>query len=145
MQTQQIIRTSAEVLTITRLSPGNVYKRVDESGYAGAALKFGVVQDVMNNGEDAAVTALEYEADYNAGAKATLRVWTGSQPVAIFPATPEEVTAHLESLRESAEQAVRNAEQDLAKKRDALAAVQRISASVGDLSAPESETAIIEA
>lgn len=146
MQVQQIIKASADVLTITTLSPGNVYKRVDESSYGGTpTLRFGVVQDVMNNGSDAAVTALEYEADYSAGAKAVLRVFTGSQPAAIFPATPAEVQAHLQDLRESAERAVQQAEADLDKKRDALSAVRGIIDRVGDLSAPDSVAGTIEA
>lgn len=146
MQVQQIVRASADVLTITTLAPGNVYKRIDGPDYTGETrLRFGVVQDVMNNGEDAAVTALEYEADYTAGAKATLRVFTGSKPAAIFPATPEEVTAHLAELRDAADRAVRQAEEDLTKKRAALDAVERMAATVGDLSAPQTAAVVLEA
>lgn len=138
MQVHQIVGTSADVMTITRLSPGDVYKRVEESDYySGAKLVFGVVQSVMNNGEDAAVTALEYEADYNSGAKAVIKVMTGSRPVAIFPATPEEVTAHLEELWASAQSAVIRAEDELQKKREALGAVERLRDGVGELTAPE--------
>lgn len=146
MQVQQIVRASADVLTITRLSPGDTYKRVDDSAYGGTpVLRFGVVQDVMNNGSEAAVTALEYEADYSAGAKATLRVFTGSQPAAIYPATPDEVTAHLDDLVTATRDAVRRAQEDLDKKRDALAAVERMVAQVGSLTAPETTTQVLEA
>lgn len=144
MQVQQIIRASAEVLTITHLAPGNVYKRVEEIGYGstGPTLRFGVVQSVMNNGEDAAVTALEYQTDYSEGAKATLRVFNGSTPAAIFPATPDEVTAHLDEILRSAAAAVTRAEDDLTKKRAALEAVQRMAENVGDLTAPDTEPAL---
>lgn len=145
MQVQQMIQASANILTITKLSPGNVYKRVDESTYNGTGLKFGVVQDVMNNGEDSAVTALEYEADYNEGAKATLKVFTGSKPAAIFPAQPEEVISHLSELMKSTEAAVRRAEDDLQKKRQALAAVERMRSTIGQLEAPETAAGVIEA
>lgn len=145
MQVQQIIQASADVLTITRLSPGNVYKRVDEDYNGAPTLKFGVVQDMMNNGSDAAVTALEYEADYGSGAKATLRGFTGSKPAAIFPATPDEVRAHVDGLLESTERAVREAEEALSRKREALAAVQRMHAHLGDLSPAEAEPGAIEA
>lgn len=87
MQVQNIIRASADVLTITHLTVGNVYKRVDTNYNGDASIKFGVVQSVMNNGTDAAITALEYEADYN-GARATIRVITAAKDVAIFPARP---------------------------------------------------------
>lgn len=137
MQVQQIIRASADVLTITTLAPGNVYKRVEE-GYQGEAiLRFGVVQSVMNNGADAAVTALEYAPDYTKGVTATLKVFTGARPAAIFPATPEEVTAHLADITRAANEAVTAAEKDLAAKRAVLRAVRRVNRTVGALTAPD--------
>ena len=136
MQVQNIIRASADVLTITSLSPGNVYKRVGDSYSGDATLHFGVVQAVMNNGEDAAVTAIEYETDYSAGIKATLKVFTGGKPIAIFPATPAEITKHLTDLRAATVRSVETAERDLDTKRKALAAVEELSATVGDLTAP---------
>ena len=145
MQVQQIIQASADVLTVTRLAPGNVYKRVEDSGYGGPVLRYGVVQSVMNNGTDAAVTALEYEADYSAGAKAIIKVFNGSTPAAIFPATPAEVTVHLDELMESARQAVIRAEEDLIKKQGALSAVVKMVESIGDLTAPESTTGVLDA
>jgi hypothetical protein len=144
MQVRQIVRSSADVLTITRLSPGDCYKRV-EDGYSEPTLKFGVVQSVMNNGEDAAVTALEYEVDYTVGAKARIRVFNGGKPAAIFPATPEEVTTHLAEIRQSTQQAVERAERDLTEKRAALAAVEALTASVGTLSAPATTSGVIDA
>lgn len=141
MQVQQMIRNSAEVLTITTLSPGNVYKRVEETSYtSGPVLRYGVVQSVMNNGEDSAVTALEYAADYN-GTTAQVRVFTGSVPVAIFPATPEEVTQHLEELRSSAQKALARAEDEVTAKKASLDAVERMAATVGELTAPDTITA----
>lgn len=138
MQVQQMIRASADILTITTLSPGNVYKRIEQPGaYAGGepVLRFGVVQSVMNNGEDSAVTALEFTADYS-GVAAALKVFDGGKPVAIFPATPDEITQHLADLTERAERDLKSAEDTLQSKRDALARVVRLRGQVGELSAP---------
>lgn len=138
MQVQQIIKASADVLTITRLSAGDVYKRVDTTGYNGEpVLRFGVVQDVMNNGEDAAVTALEYERDYTEGVKATLRVFTGAKPAAIYPATPDEVRAHLDDLEAGAERNLREAREKVRKAEEALDAVHQIRVDADALTAPE--------
>lgn len=127
MQVQQMIRNSAQVLTITHLSPGDCYKRVTESTtYSQAALVFGVVQDVMNNGEDAAVTALEYVTDYTTGVKATLQVFDGGKPAAIYPATPDEVAAHVDDLERYAIDAQERAQADLDKRTAAVRAVQRL-------------------
>ena len=137
MQVQQIIQASADGLTITRLAPGNVYKRVEENGYSGeSTLRFGVVQDVMNNGSEAAITALEYEADYN-GITAKMKVFTGSKPVAIYPAHPEEVRTHLANLQATADRKVTEATRALTQAQETAAAVARVLEQVGSLSAAE--------
>lgn len=147
MQVQQIIRNSADVLTITRLSPGDVYKRIVDSTYGDstAVLRFGVVQDVMNNGDDAAVTALEYVSSYNGVATAELKVFTGTKPVAIFPATPEEVAAHMTDLRTAADKAVATADDAAAKARETRAAVYRLAEQADSLTAPETTTDVLDA
>lgn len=147
MQVQQMIRSSADILTITTLSPGNVYKRIEQgSSYAGGepVLRFGVVQSVMNNGEDSAVTALEFTADYT-GVAASMKVFDGGKPVAIFPATPDEITQHLTELTERAERDLKSAEDTLQSKRDALARVVHLRGQVGELSAPDTANEIIPA
>lgn len=138
MQVQQMIRSSADILTITTLSPGNVYKRIEQaSSYSTEpVLRFGVVQSVMNNGEDSAVTALEFTADYS-GVAASMKVFDGGKPVAIFPATPDEITQHLTELTERAERDLKSAEDTLQSKRDALARVVHLRGQVGELSAPD--------
>lgn len=138
MQVQQMIRASADVLTITTMSPGNVYKRIETSGYGSTdpVLRFGVVQSVMNNGEDSAVTALEFVADYS-GVAASMKVFDGGKPVAIFPATPDEITQHLTDLTERAEKDVTDAERALQAKRDAHARVLHLRGQVGELSTPD--------
>lgn len=115
MQVQQLIQASANVITITALTPGDVYKRVTE-GYSGdATIQFGVVQSVMNNGTDAAVTALEYSPDYQQGVVAKTAVFTGSKPQAIFPATPAEISVHLADLTKQAERVLKEKEKALAE------------------------------
>lgn len=138
MQVQQIIQASADVLTITRLAPGNVYKRVGETGYNGEpTLRFGVVQSVMNNGTDAAVVALEYERDYSTGVAVKMAVFNGGRPAALFPATPEEVTAHLDDLQQAAERKVTEATAALVKAQEAAAVVAQVREQVGTLTAPD--------
>lgn len=141
MQVQQIVRASADVLTITRLAPGNVYKRVDDTSYTGTpVIKFGVVQDVMNNGEDSAVSALEFTADYSDGVKVAPMVFTGSKPAAIFPAQPEELAVHFDELERSANAALERAQAALDKATGAVAAVVRVRGQVGELTAADTST-----
>lgn len=146
MQVHQIIKNSADVLTITRLSPGDVYKRVvDGSAYGDATIRFGVVQDVMNNGEDSAVTALEYVSSYDGSASAELKVFTGSKPVAIFPATPGEVESHLDALTTGADRALAKAEDALTKAQEVRLAVYGLARSVHSLREPETTAGVLDA
>lgn len=142
MQTTQMIRNSAEVLTIVSLAPGDVYKRVEETSYDGAKIRFGVVQSVMNNGTDAAVTAIELTPALPASVVAAQKVFTGSKPEAIFPATPDEVTAHLEALLDAAQKAVARATEEQEKAQRQYALVQSVRASVGTLNAPQAVDAL---
>lgn len=146
MQVQQIIQASADVLTITKLSPGDVYKRVEESSYGASdvTLRFGVVRDVMNNGSDAAVTALEYVNNYNSIA-ASIKVFNGAKPVAIFPATPSEFRAYLTDLRAAADRGVETALEGLRKAEQVLSAVKAIEVQAYDLRTPEVSTQTLPA
>lgn len=118
MQVKQIIEASAEVVTITSLKAGSVYKRVESTYNGELVLRFGVVQDVMNNGEDSAFTALEYRTDYAAGVVLDLKVYDGGKPVALFAATPDEVRSHVEELVEAAQDKLRRARAELDKARE---------------------------
>jgi hypothetical protein len=143
MQAHQIIRASAEVVTITALAPGDVYKRVDTTSYSGESkLQFGIVQSVMNNGEDAAVSALEFSADYS-GITPALKVYDGSQPVAIYPATPDEVRLHLDDVTKAADDAVEKARRSLADA-EAKAAMVRdtLATHAASLTAPATKLAL---
>lgn len=110
MQTTQIVRGAAEVLTITRLRVNDVYKRVEENYSGEPVLRYGIVTDVMDNGPDAAVVATEYRpADFGAGIQIRSAVITGSRPMAIFPAEPIEVADHMDAVVAAAEDAAKAA------------------------------------
>lgn len=140
MQTQQIVRGSAEVLTITRLAVNDVYKRVEGSAYSNEpVLRYGVVTDVMDNGPDAAVVAVEFRpAEYGSGVQIMTKVITGNSPLAIFPARPEEVTDHMAGIIEAASRAAQVAREAWEKAEAQLKQVQEAAArlSAGELTAP---------
>ena len=142
MQVQQVIRNSADIVTITNLAPGDVYKRIEESSYGDPVLRFGIVQSVMNNGEDAAVTALEYAPDYTLGATTAVKVFTGTKPVAIFPATPDEVLDHIDGLEKAAEEALDRATEAERKAVANLDRVRTLRLSIPSLTAPTTTAAI---
>lgn len=140
MQTQQIIRGAAEVLTITKLAAGDVYKRVDQDYSGTAVLRYGVVVDVMDNGPDAAIVTLEFRpADFGAGVEIQRKVINGGLPIAIFPARPDELTEHFDAVLTSAEDAEKAARQAHEKAVMRLQQVREVGASLtaGTLTTPD--------
>jgi len=117
MKTAAFVRDTAEVVRVISLQPGDVYKRVITSNYGGEAeLRFGVVQSIMSNGDDSALTALEFTASYS-GVKPDIKVWSTEQDLSLFAATPAEILEHFQTLNEAADKAVRDAERALAEAR----------------------------
>ena len=112
------VQTTAEVVRVVSLKPGDVYKRLADA-YGDPKMHYGVVTAVLNNGSKTAITAVEYEAGYGS-MTATAKTFTDKSDVAIFPATPEEVSVHVRDLLDSAERGVEMAERALHDKREAL-------------------------
>lgn len=123
MDTTNLIKASATIVTITKLGEGDVYKRIDDSGYSTPELKFGVVQSTMHNGEDAAITALEYGTDYSGSMTVKQKVFTAGKAAALFAATPAEIEAHVSSMAEGAS---RHLETKNREQAEAQRAVDRI-------------------
>lgn len=117
MRTTTLVQATADVVTIVSLKAGDVYKRL-EKDYANAyEMKFGIVQDVLHNGEDAVITALEFTASYT-GVEPKFKVFGTDTDLKLFAAQPEEVRQHFDEIMEAAEKAVETAEKELAKKRE---------------------------
>lgn len=145
MQTTTLVQATAQIVTITSLKAGDVYKRLQENSYGEKyTMLFGVVQDVMHNGEDAVISAIEFESDYS-GTEAKLKTFGTSADLKLFATTPDEVRVHFASLEENANRAVETAARELSKKQDILYRVQNIARS-GDveLTAPATSTPEIE-
>lgn len=138
------VETTAQVVRVVSLKPGDVYKRLNESQYTSdPKMTYGVVTSVLNNGEKTAVTAIEYEAGYGSMTP-TAKVFTDRTEVALFPATPEEVSVHVRSLLDSAERGVETAERALHDKREALSEARRVveMLEAKTLTAPETATGV---
>lgn len=115
MQTATIVRASipeAEVVQITALRRGDVYKRLVKNYSDNYTVHYGIVTDVMFNGEDAAITSIEFSRSYNA-VTPTLSTFGTDSELKIFGATPEEVHQHLAELHETAQRAVEAKQKEL--------------------------------
>lgn len=97
MNVKQAIQASANVIRITNISAGDVYKRFDDS--YDDRIYYGVVQSVHNDGETAIIEALEYSYRYSS-LDIDLKVLRGDKDYKLFPSSPEELNIELDDVIE---------------------------------------------
>lgn len=121
MEAKTLIQGSAQLLTIVNLKKGDIYKRYVKE-YSEAKLYFGVVLDVMFNGQDAAIHALEFDSSYSS-ATISRKVFGNDTELAIFPADPSEFQIALSEIQEVADRSVQTKERELDKARQDLSTI----------------------
>lgn len=99
MRTSTLVQATADVVTIVNLRRGDVYKRLETNTYGEKhTLQFGVVTDVMHNGTDAVIVAMEFPQDWSGAPTPKLRTFGSDTELALFAAQPEEVQEHFASV-----------------------------------------------
>lgn len=141
MKIQNMMKPSAQVVRIVNLSKGDVYKRVEKSNYGEPKLLLGVVREVLLSEEETTVIGVEYHVSYGS-VTVNEKVMTGDTDALIYPATPEEVAAESERLRETLEKRIQDKEAELEKARKDLTRFASTEKALieGTLQAPEIET-----
>jgi len=89
METKNLVQTTANVIRVTNLKVGDIYKRYDDSSYSKKTY-YGIVRTINNNGEKTYIEAVEYEYSYSS-LSANFSVFGGDEDINIFPATIEEI------------------------------------------------------
>lgn len=143
MQVTTLVQPSANIVHVVNLKRGDVYKRLDTQ-YASSATSvvFGVITDVMHNGTDAALTALEMTPKgYGSDKLPKLNSFGTAEQPAIFEAHPEEVADALREARQQSDEQIRQARHRLADAEAVAATVERIVAGLA-LTAPDTTAAI---
>lgn len=129
MNTDTIIQASAQIVRITELKEGDVYKRVDSTTYGAEnnKLVFGVVTSIMHNGVDGAICAIEIKQEaFSANTVTQQKVFTLNSNIAIFPAQPDELKQWAMDLQAEFDKKVADA-------RGALETAQAQRAHVGNM------------
>lgn len=98
METKQIVQSSANVIRITNVKPGDVYKRFDES-YDDRTY-FGVIQAVHNDGDKTIIESMEYCYRYSS-LEVNHKVLRGEKDYILFPSSPEELNLDLEKAKKN--------------------------------------------
>lgn len=112
MQTKQAIQTSANVVRITSIKPGDVYKRFEEN-YDDKTF-FGLVKNVHNDGEKCIVEATEFIYRYST-LDVQHKVLMGEKDYILFPSSPDELDLTLEEAKKSELRKIEKAEGEIIK------------------------------
>lgn len=104
MITKNLIQAAANVVKITRLSKGDCVKLVEDQ-YSSPEIYYGVVIDLLNEGEKSYIQILRYKKSYSA-IDCDIKTYSGDKDVTIFPCTVEELEEHFSD-------AIKNIEKDV--------------------------------
>lgn len=112
MQVKQAIQSSANVIRVTNITAGDVYKRFDDS-YDDRTY-YGVVTAVHNDGETAIIEAMEYCYKYSS-LSIDLKVLRGDKDYKLFPSSPEELNTELGDVVRKKQVEIEGKREDIAK------------------------------
>jgi hypothetical protein len=113
MEVKNLVRGTAQVITITELAVGDVVKMVEEGSYDAPKMKFGVVTDVLNNGEESVIELTFVGKSYATPAiESRIITHSNQSKFQIYPATPH-------AFRDHCKQCVGAMEEEIDKLRSA--------------------------
>lgn len=121
MQTKQIIQSSANVIRITKLAKGNLYKRFDDGDYT----YYGIVTDVLNDGVNTIITSTEYKKSWSSMDCAN-KVIKGEKDYVLFPATIEEIQNEFQSVIESKEKSIESNKKAIKEAEDIIEVTKKL-------------------
>jgi hypothetical protein len=117
MKTKQIVQSSVNVIKITNLKKGDVFKIVDTI-YGSPDVNYGVVIDLLNSGHSTYVEVLQYRKNYGE-MDCKIKLLKGDENVDIFPCEISEVEEYLKEAVEYNEKSIKEMREKLQKKIDA--------------------------
>jgi hypothetical protein len=112
MQTTTLIQAQANVMKITQLKIGDIFKMVDTK-YSNLETYFGVVLDLLNTGDKAFIQLLIYKRSYSNCIDTEIRTIKGDDDIALFP-------AHLDEIRDDFQHAIAGIEENIKTKKREL-------------------------
>lgn len=115
-----VIKQAAEISVITSISAGDIYKRLETPSYGGPRVVLGIVTDVLQNGEQAAVTAIEFIPPEYGAVEPKMVTFAGDAEVSIYPVARQEFVSLIAALEERQASIVETAERDLTRKSGVL-------------------------
>ena len=125
MQTKSIVQASANVIRIVSLQKGDIYKRYESSSFGDDKVTFGIVRDVVNNGDNTFIEATEFEVSYSE-MKAKTKIFSGEKDISIFPASIEEIEEDFTCCRDKVIKDIAENENKIVELRKALVTTEAL-------------------
>jgi hypothetical protein len=125
MNVHQAIQASANIVRITNIAPGDVYKRFDDSSGYDDRVYLGIVQAVHNDGNQTIIQALEYCYKYST-LSVELKVLRGDKDYALFPASPEDLNRELDGVIDRKSREIESKTDEIAKLTKEIAEVEKL-------------------
>jgi len=126
--TANLVRASAEVVTILTLRKGDVYRRLYTPSYSPERMVYGVVLSVDHNGTNAAITALEFSK-----ANGVEQVVFGTQTeLNVFATTVDEAREAFREIEEKQEGVVKTKRRELSREQEVLDSIYRVRDGLND-------------
>lgn len=123
MQTKQIIQTSANVIRITNIKSGDVYKIFDKD-YSDRVY-FGIVRSVHNDGTSTVIEAVEYLKRWS-DLEISYKIIHGEKDYVLFPATPDELNQEIEGAKVKIEKEIEEGEKKIEEQKKLLSEIEEI-------------------
>jgi hypothetical protein len=121
MKTQQLVQAQANVIRVTNISAGDVYKRFENEGYDKGTF-YGIVKNVYNDGEKTIIEAAEYKYEYGT-ITPKYKTISGTDDVVLFPASPDEMNLEFESAKQTLERSIDKSLKDIDEAKDKIKAL----------------------
>ena len=117
MDIKNLVQVEGKIITITSLDVGDVYVRLDvESGFNETRLRYGVVSNILANGEEIVIIAVERgKARYSNTLEVVTKVFKTGEDLQLFAADMTSFAVELESMTEAVAQQRKAAEAELAR------------------------------
>lgn len=130
MQVNSLVKASAQVIRVTEVAEGDIYKRYDKPAYGEARLLFGVITDALHNGDEAVIVAVEFVPEgYGTAYEPRMKTFGTDDEVVLFPASVEEFEVGMGEAIAAQTRVVETAERDAASKRAVLERMRDLASS----------------
>ena len=126
MNTKQLVQSSVNVIRITSINPGDMYKRFDDSSSYSNDTFYGIVKGVHNNGEKTVIETTEFKRSYSS-LDISNKIFTDkSENFVVFPATLEEFNLEIKGVTERKENEIERKKEEIKKLEQEIIDIKKI-------------------